>query len=116
MARINRVLGSILASTGGLLLLMTFLFGMISSPLSTFADLGLGALGLVGGILLAVDSKVGGILAIIAGAVALTFAVLTIATPVEWIVFWDESYWGFYMFEPILLLVGGIVGTPSGSS
>lgn len=117
--RSNRALGSVLTSMGGLILLLSIWHWAFSGPPSSgnpynlMMNLILGSLGLVGGILMACDLKAGGILAIIAGGAALFFAI--IPSPLiggYWILIWD--YWDFLYFEIVLLIVGGIVGTPGG--
>lgn len=121
MTEINRVLGSLLVSTGSLILIMSILTwawgGPPSNgnPVNMLLNLVLGSLGLTGGILLACNRKVGGILAIIAGAAVLILAIIPFPGIGGYYIFLWEG-WDFYYFEPILLLVGGIIGTPSGKN
>jgi hypothetical protein len=121
MIRVNRTLGGLLASTGGLVLIMSIWAwafsgpGSQGNPYNMLMNLILGSLGLTGGILLACDVKIGGILAIIAGGAALFFAFIPDMSGISsgyWLLPWNG--WDFFYLEIILLIVGGIIGTPSG--
>ena len=121
MPKVGRIIGAILALIGGALITYAAIFVLdyISSydeVIITFTlTLALGALAIIGGILLLLDKTIGGILALIAGAVVLAgfwidigFAPLT----VHWSMI---AGIGFYI-DPLLAIVGGIIGLAVGKA
>ena len=126
MAKAGPIVGGILALAGGGLTIVAAL--MVMSWLSldplftvTFAmTLVLAILAIVGGILLLVGKKIGGILAIIAGGLLIAGFWITIGTygfiEIPLATHWSTlSGPGFYL-DPLLAIAGGIVGLVTVSS
>lgn len=121
MVKIGRIIGAIIALVGGGL---TFYAGIISLEYLSLADeviiatiltFILAALALLGGVLLILDKSMGGILAIIAGGVLIVAFWIDIAPFVTLAFHWAQlSNTGFYI-DPLLIIVGGIIGLAVGS-
>jgi len=62
-------------------------------------------IGTIGGILLILDKKIGGILAIIAGCIILTGALLSLVTEGYLFILYDP-----FMIDALPMIVGGIIG------
>lgn len=113
MAKGGRIAGGILSIIGGGLALLTaFLFFMTVDPSELVVPVIFGVsgtLGVLGGILLLVDKRIGGILAIIGGVATLAYFL--------YIMFGNPLVLIFGIFIILLLLpaglmlAGGIVGT-----
>lgn len=127
MAKGGRKAGGVLAIIGGgmvilagflafLLILQSELF-LITGGVTTVC----GVLGLIGGILLLKDKTAGGVLALIAGVIILigSFFILDSGSYWSgiWEIFWFAKVATYLVFfaDPVLLIVGGIVGLAVGS-
>ena len=127
MAKAGPIVGGILALIGGGLTLIAAIQIMgwpAVDPqfMVTFLmTLVLAILGIVGGILMLVGKKIGGILAIIAGGILIAGFWITIGTFGGFLDIPLATHWstmsgpGFYL-DPILAIAGGIVGLITASS
>jgi hypothetical protein len=116
MTKIGRIIGGILAIAGGSL---TTLSAVAISPMLpsyplaviTFAlTIGIGILAIVGGILLLLDKTIGGIFAIVAGALLIIGAWIDLAPGIPLMTHLTMVIGiGFYI-DPLLAICGGIVG------
>lgn len=125
MAKGGRIAGGILALIGGAMLILKafltlFWLILLWPPMALvfMTTLVCGILAVVGGILLLVDKLAGGILALIAGAlgIILTFFIAVppfgMVDPLLVLYSFDTGVIGI---DPLLALVGGIVGIAVGS-
>ena len=121
MAKAGRIVGGIFSIIGsGIVLIMAWVFWLLGllaiiTGISTWVAftifLIVGILGVTGGILLLVDKRAGGILAIIGGAGDLIYTInfIIALSPMPWPVII------LFLIPSILLLSGGIVGTATSS-
>ena len=129
MTKTVRKIGGILVIVGGIITIFAWVmilgytiednnwaYWQISARL--FTTLSVYVLSIVGGILLVKDKSVGGILALIAGIVGLIGLVITLGT--LWEPEWTNGYVDLsltvnFFVDPILMVVGGILGLVVGS-
>jgi len=117
MTKGGRIAGGILAIVGGAFIVIAgiMILSLISYDpsimISVIATLASGALAVIGGILLLVDSTAGGVLALIGGA----FCIVGSFIPIYMTIPLTVHFFNFWI-DPALALVGGIVGLAVGSS
>lgn len=115
MTKGGRIAGGILAIVGGGIvvvegfLMVWLLIGGEEVAAVIFTHWILGSIGLVGGVLLLVDKTAGGIIALIAGVGGTFLMFVPFIDPLHWL----DTLIPFT--DPVLILVGGLVGTIVGS-
>ncbi|MDD1778308.1 MAG: hypothetical protein LUQ65_09080 [Candidatus Helarchaeota archaeon] len=117
MAKIGRIIGGILAIVGGALttyavtILIPYLETYPNAIVTLAMTLCFGILGIIGGILLLLDKTVGGILAIIAGAMLIIGFWIHLDPMVTLTINWATQVAGIgFYIDPLLAIIGGIIG------
>lgn len=125
-----KIAGGILSLVGAALVLFMQVLYILTHTISPmiFLYMIVPVIALVGGILLLAGKRAGGILALIAGAIWLTIAILVNFTvDVSWmsylmlpptfsffVEYLHFTVWDFLFVEIVLVLVGGILGVAGG--
>ena len=126
-----KIAGGILSLIGGALVLLMQIIYIMTYAFSwgILIWMILPILAVVGGILLLVRKRAGGVIALIVGAIWLTIAILlNLGLGMEWMDFlmiippfsfflWylDFTIWDYLFVEIVLVFVGGILGVAGGS-
>ena len=116
MTKIGRIIGGILAIAGGGLTTyaaFTTLGYLEAFPLgivTLIVSLSCGFLAIIGGILLLLDKTVGAIFAIIAGAMLIIGFWINIDPMLPLAIHWAMIMGPGFYIDPILAIIGGIIG------
>jgi len=122
MPKVGRIIGAILAIIGGgLIIFAAFLvleyIAVFNEAIITFTlTLIMGILAIVGAILLLLDKEIGGILAIIAGAIIIAGFWIDLTPFVPLTVHWASLAGPGFYIDPLLAIIGGIIGLVVGKA